>query len=372
MKIISVFNNKGGVGKSTLCFHLACALNEMGKKVLLLDLDPQCNLTICGMKEEQLHAIWEEEEPFIDDYESAWKSDELVEKVLESPRSIHFLLKATEEGVNELENYPNPIKLYDNLDLIPGRLSIHQYENKIAERWSSVYQGDNLGIRTITNIRRICEKYNEINKYDYILVDTSPSLGVLNKVIISTVDGFFIPTQPDMFSLYGIRNIGTSLVLWQKEFNVIYTLLSEDKRNKFPPKFVQFIGYTLYNARVYTNGNNEYDLAKAHYAYAQGIPGVINEYIKSENRIGSDNLEKPIGGKAVMHSHNTFPSMAQALKCPMWLVPEKYAWCVQNDQEYLEEIKLEVNRGHNGSLRATKDKYVSFAKEFIERVDCLE
>lgn len=93
--------NKGGVGKSTLCFHLACALNEMGKKVLLLDLDPQCNLTICGMKEEQLHAIWEEEEPFIDDYESAWKSDELVEKVLESPRSIHFLLKATEEGVND-------------------------------------------------------------------------------------------------------------------------------------------------------------------------------------------------------------------------------------------------------------------------------
>lgn len=111
MKIISVFNNKGGVGKSTLCFHLACALNEMGEKVLLLDLDPQCNLTICGMKEEQLHAIWEEEEPFIDDYESAWKSDELVEKVLESPRSIHFLLKSTEEGVNELENYPNPIKL---------------------------------------------------------------------------------------------------------------------------------------------------------------------------------------------------------------------------------------------------------------------
>lgn len=105
---------------------------------------------------------------------------------------------------------------------------------------------------------------------------------------------------------------------------------------------------------------------------AQRIPGVINEYIKSENRIESDNLEKPIGGKAVMHSHNTFPSMAQALKCPMWLVPEKYAWCVQNDQEYLEEIKLEVNRGHNGSLRATKDKYVSFAKEFIERVDCLE
>lgn len=371
MKIISVFNNKGGVGKSTLCFHLACALNEMGKKVLIVDLDPQCNLTICGMKEEELHKIWEQEEPFIDDYEKACESDELVKTVLESPRSIHFLLKATEEGVNELENYPNPVKIYNNLDLIPGRLSIHQYENKIAERWSSVYQGDNLGIRTVTNVRRICEKYSEMMGYDFILVDTSPSLGVLNKVIISTVDGFFIPTQPDMFSLYGIRNIGMSLDLWQKEFNVIYTLLSGDKRNKFPEKFVQFIGYTLYNARVYTNGNNKYDLAQAHYAYAQRIPGVVNKYIKPGNRIENDELEKPIGGKAVMHSHNTFPSMAQALKCPMWLVPEKYAWCSQYDQEYLEEIKLEVNRGHNGNLRATKDKYISFANEFIKRVECL-
>ena len=63
--------------------------------------------------------------------------------------------------------------------------------------------------------------------------------------------------------------------------------------------------------------------------------------------------------------------MAQALKCPMWLVPEKFSWCVQNDPEYLEEVKIEVNRGHNGSLRATKDKYIEFANEFIERVECL-
>ena len=370
MKIIGVFNNKGGVGKSTLCFHLACALNEMGKRVLLIDLDPQCNLTICAMKEEELDKIWEEEEEFIEDYSRAWKDEKKVREILASPRSIHFLLKATEEGVNELGEYPVPISVFDNLDLVPGRLSIHQFENKIAERWSSVYQGDNLGIRTVTNIRRICEKYNGINEYDYILVDTSPSLGVLNKVIISTVDGFFVPMQPHMFSLYGIKNIGMSLISWQKEFNVIFTLLSGDKRDRFPKKFVQFIGYTLYNARVY-NGNNEYDLAQAHYAYAQRIPIVINECIKNENRINSEKLDMPIGGKAVMHSHNTFPSMAQALKCPMWLVPDRYAWYCQNDKKYLDETKLEVNRGHNGSLRDTKEKYIRFAKEFIERVECL-
>lgn len=46
MKIVSLFNNKGGVGKTTLAFHLSWILSEMGKKVLMIDLDPQCNLTI--------------------------------------------------------------------------------------------------------------------------------------------------------------------------------------------------------------------------------------------------------------------------------------------------------------------------------------
>lgn len=58
MKTISIFNNKGGVGKTTLTFHLAHALAEMGQRTLLIDLDPQCNLTILSMDAEKLHEIW--------------------------------------------------------------------------------------------------------------------------------------------------------------------------------------------------------------------------------------------------------------------------------------------------------------------------
>ena len=67
MKIISVFNNKGGVGKSTLSFHLGKALGLMGKKVLFVDLDPQCNLTISAMRENELENIWQEEDSYIED-----------------------------------------------------------------------------------------------------------------------------------------------------------------------------------------------------------------------------------------------------------------------------------------------------------------
>ena len=192
MTILSLFNNKGGVGKSTLGFHLGYALSQLGKRILFVDLDPQCNLTISGLDEEKLHEIWKEEDPYVDDYEAASKNTKNFDKIIEKPRSIHFLLKPTEDGLNELEKYPEPLNLAPNLDLIPGRLSIHKYENKIAERWSGAYQGDNLALRTITNIRSICQKYSEIHNYDFVLIDTSPSLGILNKTIISTVDGFFL------------------------------------------------------------------------------------------------------------------------------------------------------------------------------------
>ncbi len=335
MKIISVFNNKGGVGKSTLAFHLGHAFHEKGLRTLMIDLDPQCNLTIYGIEIDTLHEIWKQEDPYIEDFKAAFTQNQ---DLLQNPRSIHFLLKPVEDGESDFSIIPPPISLEENLHLIPGRLSIHKFENKIAERWSGVYQSDNLAIRTITKIRELCNVYNEKYNYDYIIVDTSPSLGILNKVIISTVDGFFIPAQPDMFSLYGIRNIGNSLEIWQKEFNIIYNLISSSKRAKFPKQFVQFLGYTIYKAKKYTSGNNNYNLAQAHYSYVEKIPRAIREFIKEGNRVHltDDELDIPIGESAVMHTHNTFVSVSQSLNCPMWKVPDKYTDLKVNNPALVE------------------------------------
>ena len=113
----------------------------MGWKVLMLDLDPQCNLTICAMQEEALHRIWEVEDDFMEDFEQAFR---VKPEVLNETRSIHFILKPTEDGISEIENLPPPYSISENIDLIPERLSLHKFGNKIAERWSGVYQGDNL------------------------------------------------------------------------------------------------------------------------------------------------------------------------------------------------------------------------------------
>src|SRR5690349_18326570 len=105
MRTITVFNNKGGVGKTTLTFHLAHALSEIGKKVLIFDLDPQCNLTIYGLDQEKIHKTWEEEDSFIEDFNAARSSvsSEDFSTLLESSRTIHFLLKPTEDGTAEID-----------------------------------------------------------------------------------------------------------------------------------------------------------------------------------------------------------------------------------------------------------------------------
>lgn len=374
MKIVSLFNNKGGVGKSTLSYHLGCALSEMNKRVLFVDLDPQCNLTINAMFEDELEKIWKEEDPYIDDYMDA-AHEAADQSILKTTRSVHFLLKPVEDGFSDYETIPPAKKLSNNLFLLPGRLSLHKFESKISERWNGLYQGDSLSIRTVTAFRNICEKYAAEYNVDYVIVDTSPSLGIMNKTIISTVDGFFIPTFPDMFSLYGIRNIGSSLEAWQKEFETIYNLISSNKIAKFPRKFVQFIGFTIYNAKKYTASKNpnKYNLATAHYRYALLIPRTIKQHIRHENiaAIPDCKIEQPIGNLSVMYTHNTYPSVAQALKCPMWKVPEVYAKMRIHNQNYLAENQIEVNNAQSGSFRETLAGYTEFAKDFIERAGVL-
>lgn len=367
MKILSVFNNKGGVGKTTLTYHLSHALSEMGFRVLMIDADPQCNLTIYSITEEVIHDIWEAEDAFIDEGMDATKKSMTQDEfklILNSTRSLHFIVKPTEEGTGEVDNLPPPHKLTGSLDIIPGRLSLHTFEEKVSTRWPDAYRGDPLAIRTITRIRSLAEQYSNQGNYDFVIIDTSPSLGALNKVIISTVDGFFIPALPDLFSLYGIRNIGRALSAWKGEFDILYKLISEDKRKSFPSRFVSFLGYTIYNAKPYANPKYKWNLARAHLNYAEQIPSAIKRFIKPELRshLTEDLLDDPIGGDSIMYTHNTFPAMAQKYHKPMWKVP------AHQDKEQDDIATL---AGARAKYEATETSYRNFATDLLGRVDLL-
>ena len=323
MNVISIFNNKGGVGKSTLAYHLASALSEMGHKTLMIDLDPQSNLTLYAFSPEELEKLWTEEEEFISDFSSAKDLNPDALNIIEkATRSIHFILKPIEDGVYEYKTSFTPKKINENLGIIPGRLSLQAFEEKIAKSWSDAFLGDPQAVRMISAFRDICKEANQKYGYTHIIIDTSPSLGMINRIAISTSNGFFVPCTPDMFSLFGISNIGKALELWKKQFTLLTSLLPSNKKNSLPEHFVKFLGYTLYNAKKY-KGQNKYDLATAHFDYAEKIPKTITTKISKDlyESISDAVIRKPIGGTSIIHTHNTFPSLAQKYRRPMWEVP---------------------------------------------------
>jgi cellulose biosynthesis protein BcsQ len=363
--IITIFNNKGGVGKTTLTFHLAHALGELGKKVLLVDLDPQCNLTIFSLPMESIHDIWVEEDNFVDDFAAAKSrlTAPQFEALVSNVRSVHFSLKPTEDGTAELPSLPPPANIGENVDLLPGRLTLHLFEAKVGERWSGVYQGDPLAIRTGTRVRSLAHEYASMNGYDLVILDTSPSLGALNRNLLSLADGFIIPCSPDLFSVYGIRNIGSALETWRRQFESIFHFLSDSKRSHFPTKFVKYLGYTIYNARKYSAAKNPLGLALAQYNYACQIPATIDRSIGQENTILLDKpeLDRSIGNNSIIHSHNTLPNMAQKYHKPIWLLPD----C---ELEPEDSGTIIANRA---IYRATQQSYRQFAEDLLRRVEYL-
>jgi cellulose biosynthesis protein BcsQ len=365
MKIISVFNNKGGVGKSTLTYHLGSALSEEGSKVLLIDLDPQSNLSLYGLTEDRLEEIWNSEDDYINDYKAAKNkvTDEQFEAFHKKNHSIHYLLKPIEDGESDEEELPSPVNLSDNLDLIPGRLTLHLYENKLAKHWSEAFLGEPQAIRIVTSVRKLCENYARQYGYDVVLIDTSPSLGALNKVIISSTDSLIIPCAPDMFSDYGIRNIGNALSVWSREFSTMYSLLSDSKRQYFPNEFVKLLGYTVYNAKKRTDAPNELNVALAHYNYAKKIPQTISKNIPKTCLLngGEKYFEESLGGNSVIHGHGTLPTMSQKYKAPMWRVP---------DLPNLGSEKGTI-KGNAGIYYDTRKGYISLAKDVSERLELL-
>ena len=328
-----------------------------GKKVLMIDLDPQCNLTILSMKEEKIKKIWDDEEDFINDFKNAQKNKENLNKYLKEEHSIHFILKPLEDGTGDIL-VSQPVNLMNNLDIIPGRLSLQFFESLISQRWSEAFTGNALSARIIASITQICKEYTYTYKYDYVLLDTSPSLGDLNRISVTLSDCFIIPCSPDIYSIYGIKNIGKSLIKWTKNFEVLFSLLPPVQRNLFPEHLVKLLGFTLYKAQKRDDAKNSLKIPQAHYNHAESIPLEIKKNIPSSLFLCQDTLSN-IGGNSIIHTHNTYPSLAQKYHVPIWKIPNIA----------LDSGDIPTVQPNKARFYETKNNYEIFVKDMIKRLE---
>lgn len=194
MKVITVFNNKGGVGKTTLLCNLASYLSRaMRKRVLIVDADPQCNATIYTLPEEIFEPIYEERQPL----------------------TIQTFVNPLKKGRGYAGDAFHPTRSPRfRLDVIPGDPALALSEDLLAADWKSAIGGDPRGLQTTFVFEDLFSRFQQ---YDYVFVDVSPSLGAINRSVLLASDYFMMPMSSDIFSLMAIKNIALAMSRWRKD-----------------------------------------------------------------------------------------------------------------------------------------------------------
>ncbi|GLZ38518.1 ParA family protein [Actinokineospora sp. NBRC 105648] len=210
---LALFNNKGGVGKTTLTYHLAHMLQRLGLRVLAVDLDPQSNLTSAFLSEDDLATLWDEPQS------PAWQVEQPAIGVFpQIPDGVGTIAQSVQpimDGLGDIHHFP-PVEIASGLFLIPGDLDLSAFEDKLSDAWPRSFPGKDLAaIRTTTAFYRTILVASHHVDADIVLIDVGPNLGAINRAALLASDVVLMPLAADLFSLRGLRNLGPTLREWR-------------------------------------------------------------------------------------------------------------------------------------------------------------
>ncbi len=227
---LTLYNHKGGVGKTTLMINIAAALGTLGKRVLLVDTDPQCNLTSYLIAAD-----------VVDDWLD--KSDSA------SGQTIWSALKPFSEGSGDVKYLNANESSMEGVFLLPGDIRLSTFEEELSQIWLECFQRKIHGFKGAYAISEVVNKIAQKEAIDFIFYDIGPNIGPLNRVILLDCDFFIVPAACDLFSVRALKTLGHTIHTWIRDWRVISELAPD--RTPLLPGNPKFLGYILQRFRMY-------------------------------------------------------------------------------------------------------------------------
>lgn len=304
MKTIAFFNNKGGVGKTSLVYHLSWMFRDLGLSVIAADLDPQSNLTADFFAEDRLDRFWSDEPH--------------AETILGSitPLMDHL----GDLNAPYVENVTTSLDIFPGrLGVIPGDLGLSRFEDRLAEAWPKCLEDNPAStydaFRVTTAFYRAMEMAARANEAEVVLIDVGPSLGAINRAVLIAADYVVVPLTADLFSLQGLRNLGPKLREWRQGWEA-------RKQGKVPPNLsmpsgdMRPIGYVVLQHAVRSDRP-----VKAYSRWLERIPQEDATAVLGQPAQVSGGSPDPNNLATIKHYRSLMPMAQDAGKPVFYLKP---------------------------------------------------
>lgn len=323
---LTIFNHKGGVGKTTLCINTAFALAELGKKVLLVDSDPQCNLT------------------------SYLLADDVVDDLLDNSDSangqtIWTAVKPIFDNIG-VGTFVKPKKI-GSLLLVPGDIRLSEFEEFLSESWTESFKRRLGGLRATCSISHLVTTICQSQNVDFVFYDTGPNIGALNRVLLLDSDYFIVPVACDLFSMRALSTLGQTLKKWILDSRTIESIAPDGSMVLHgSPKF---LGYIPQRFRIYGQR-----MAKEPASYLRQIKRRMFENIgevlrELDEDLAASRASDPVVGK--IQDFSTLVQSAQREGVSLWncTCPASYADMQEKARDAFHEIANRIIDGSTSS-----------------------
>lgn len=326
---IGIFNHKGGVGKTTLSINVADSLADLGRKVLIVDADPQCNISSFFLPEKRLEELLGESDD-ADQGNTIWSSIRPIVRGKGGVKPVSIV----------------PVADNKNLFLIPGDTMLADYEEELPAAWTDSFARKERGYDVMGAMSNAVNSLANQKEIDVVIYDVGPNVGPLNRAIILDCDFFITPVAADLFSLRALTTVGRAISKWITDWATVRNLASSSIRPQLLLGEPKYIGYVVTAYKV-SSGDS-----KAHpheYWEAKIAPRVKNKVVAELTKANPNlvlNFPNKLGD--VKHFHSLAPA-AQDVGLP------------------IGKLRGHVNSGHYPQVDLASTMFTDIAKEIIKR-----